>query len=82
MIWDLLVGGLWQPIALGFGALLVWLKMRRSAKIKAEHGDMEKELAAHGRINEADLGLGATDADRVVRLREFAGRHGKRDGSP
>jgi hypothetical protein len=79
MIWDLIVGGLWQPIALAFGALVVWLKVRSGAKIKAENRNMKEELEAHERLNEADLGHGATDADRVVRLREFADRHGKRD---
>lgn len=49
---------------------------RRNGKQSAEVDTLKREDAAHERINDADLGLGASDAERVDRLRDFATRHG------
>ena len=85
MIWDLISGllpNVWGYIAAAGVALLglggVYLKGRRDAKAKAETKAMKEDLKAHERINEADLGIGASDAERVERLRDFAAKHGKR----
>jgi len=83
-IWDLISGllpNVWGYIAAAVTALLgilgVYVKGRRDAKAKAETKAMKEDLKAHERINEADLGIGASDAERVERLREFAAKHGK-----
>lgn len=85
MIWDLITGllpNVWGYLAAAGAALLglggVYLKGRSDAKAKAENKAMKEDLKAHERINEADLGIGASDAERVERLREFAAKHGNR----
>lgn len=85
MIWDLISGllpNVWGYLAAAGAALLglggVYLKGRSDAKAKAENKAMKEDLKAHERINEADLGIGASDAERVERLREFAAKHGNR----
>ena len=85
MIWDLISGllpNVWGYLAAAGAALLglggVYFKGRSDAKAKAENKAMKEDLKAHERINEADLGIGASDAERVERLREFAAKHGNR----
>lgn len=77
-IWKLILGGLWKPLLAVLGALGLYFKGRSDAKAKAENKAMKEDLKAHERINEADLGIGASDAERVERLREFAAKHGDR----
>ncbi len=76
-IWKIILGGLWKPILAVLGALGLYVKGRSDAKAKAQSKAMKEDLKAHERINEADLGIGASDAERVERLREFAAKHGK-----
>ena len=85
MIWDLISGllpNVWGYVAAAGAALLgvlaAYVKGRRDAKAKAENKAMKEDLEAHERINEADLGIGASDAERVERLRDFAAKHGDR----
>lgn len=85
MIWDLISGllpNVWGYLAAAGAALLglggVYLKGRSDAKAKAENKAMKEDMKANERINEADLGIGASDAERVERLREFAAKHGNR----
>ncbi|MGL5008610.1 MAG: hypothetical protein ACRC6I_01910 [Paracoccaceae bacterium] len=52
------------------------IRKRERDKINAERA--EADAKAHERMNDADLGIGATDAERVDRLREFAAKHGDR----
>jgi type VI protein secretion system component VasK len=78
MIWRLLIGGLWKPIAALVALLGVWVAGKRSATQAAKIDTLEQEDAAHARINEADLGIGASDADNQRWLREFADKHGNR----
>lgn len=77
-IWRLIVGGLWKPVLAVLGLVGIYAKGRRDAKAKAENKAMKEDLEAHERINEADLGIGASDAERVERLRDFAAKHGDR----
>jgi hypothetical protein len=42
--------------------------------------DAKADQQAHERINHADTGIGATDGERIERLRDFAAKHG--NGSP
>jgi hypothetical protein len=53
-----------------------FLAGRRDAKQGQKIETLEAEAEAHERINQADTGIGATDADRVARLHDFAKRHG------
>lgn len=69
----------WKPIAFLLAAIGLYLKGRSDDAARANSRKMKEELEAHERVNEADLGLGATDGDRIERLREFADRHGKRE---
>lgn len=78
IIWKLILGGLWKPLLAVLGAAGLYAKGRSDAKAKAENKAMKEDLEAHERINEADLGIGASDAERVERLRDFAAKHGDR----
>jgi hypothetical protein len=74
----LIMAGMWKPIA-GLAALAgVWLAGRRSAAQAAKIETLKQEDAAHARINEADLGIGATDGANREWLREFSDKHGNR----
>jgi hypothetical protein len=83
VIWDLLSGlvpNLWGYVAAAGAAVLgilgVYFKGRKDAKTKAENKAMKEDIKAHDRINQADLGIGATDGQRIDRLRDFAAKHG------
>jgi len=78
LLWKLIVGGLWKPIAWVLGLAGIYLKGRSDAKAKAQNVAMKEDIKAHDRINEADLGIGASDAERIERLRGFAAKHGTR----
>ncbi len=85
VIWDLISGllpNVWGYLAAAGAALLgvlgVYVKGRSDAKAKADLRDLKEDMKANERINEADLGIGASDAERVERLREFAAKHGNR----
>lgn len=54
----------------------VWFGGRRSARVDAKATLAEVKAKQLERIADADLGLGASDADRIKRLREFADKHG------
>jgi hypothetical protein len=71
-----LLAGAWKPFAWVIGALGLYTKARLDAKAKAKSTAMKEDLKAHERINEADLSIGATDGERIDRLREFAAKHG------
>lgn len=77
-IWKLILGGLWKPLLAVLGAVGIYAKGRSDAKAKAENKAVKEDLKAHERINEANLGIRASDAERVERLREFAAKHGDR----
>jgi hypothetical protein len=71
-----LVAGIAAAFAAVFGVLAYGWGQRRSG---ADQAKRETALEAADRyakttkdIQNADLGLGATDADRIKRLREFA----------
>ena len=66
----------------GIAAALVWLglrdrKQRQEGAQAAEQAIRDKAAAKKEKANErmdgADLGIGASDADRVKRLHDFAG---------
>lgn len=46
------------------------------AKAKRAAEDAKADQQAHERINHADTGIGATDGERIERLRDFAAKHG------
>ena len=61
-----LIGGLLAVIG-----TLIWALIRRGA----EQRDQMEELEKHERMNDADTGAGASDADNAEWLRKFAQRH-------
>ena len=79
MIWKLILGGLWRPVAALLALLGIYAKGRADAKARADLRDLKADNAAHERINDANLGIGASDGERIDRLRDFAAKHG--DGS-
>lgn len=83
MIWTILktlIPGAWKWLAAAGAALVgilgIYAKGSSDAKAKAQNAAMKEDLKAHERINEADLGVGASDAERINRLRGFAAKHG------
>ena len=54
------------------GIVLVYLKGRSDAGINARYRQLKEEVDAHDRISDADTGGGATDAERIKRLRDMA----------
>lgn len=68
---------LWLGAALtGLSVLfLAWVSGRREGGQKARVGALRADADAHRRINEADLGIGASDADNVRWLRDFHAKH-------
>ena len=61
------------PWLLGLVGLLgVYLRGRHNGKVKATREVMEAYKKARERIDNADLGIGATDDERRKRLREFS----------
>ena len=49
-----------------------YLKGRGDSAARAENQKLEAEIDAHERINDADTGGGATDGERIKRLRDMA----------
>ena len=54
------------------GLLGVYLRGRHNGKVKATREVMEAYKKTRERIDNADLGIGATDDERRKRLREFS----------
>lgn len=52
--------------------LTAYLKGRSDSAARAENQQLKSEIDAHERINDADTGGGATDSERIKRLREMA----------
>lgn len=69
---------LYALAALAFfvGLLAVYGKGRGDAAAAARLRKLEGEINAHKRINDADTGGGATDAERVKRLHGIADKLG------
>ena len=62
-------------------AVLTFGAWQRRQGVKAERAKQATAQAkadqqAHERMNHADTGAGATDDERIERLRDFAARHG------
>ncbi len=55
----------------GIVAALLWAVISG----RSEQREQDRDLKKHERMNDADLGIGATDADNVDWLRKFAKRH-------
>jgi hypothetical protein len=62
---------------LGYGKLQE-RRGAQSAKAKQAEAKAKADAQAHERMNDADLGIGATDSERIERLRDFAAKHGNR----
>jgi len=54
------------------GLIGVYLRGRHNGKVKATREVMENYKKTRERIDNADLGIGASDDDRIKRLREFS----------
>ena len=61
-----------------FLAALLWaaIMLLRNYKKQVQIDTLEGEVEAHERINQADTGVGATDAERVKRLQRMADKWG------
>jgi hypothetical protein len=85
MIWSIIAGSrVFRAVAWALGLAVAVLtfgayKRRQGAsdeRLRRQVKDMVADQKAHERINDADLGIGATDAERISRLRDFATKHG------
>lgn len=56
--------------------VVAYFKGRKDSAIVAENQHLKSEIDAHERINDADTGGGATDAERVKRLQHMADKLG------
>jgi hypothetical protein len=89
VIWALLQSRLarWIGAAvMGALAVLTFGAIKRREGVTQERArqaarDAQAERETHERINNADTGAGLDDDQRVDRLRDFAAKHGKRNGS-
>ncbi len=85
MIWDLITGFLpdiWPYFAAALVLVAGWFTAKRQGaqgqKARQAEAQAKAEAQAHERMNDADLGIGATDSERIERLRDFAAKHGNR----
>ena len=72
--WLAKIGGL-VLLVLTFGAY----QRRQGAqgqKARQAEAQAKADRQSHERMNDADLGIGATDGERIDRLRDFAAKHG------
>ena len=53
----------------------VWIAGRREGHQSAATGALRDDAKAQERMNEADIGIGAADADNTQWLRDFAERN-------
>lgn len=56
------------------GALGLYVKGRRDGRGRADADAMRRYHDMRERIDHADTGIGASDADRIKRLRDFAAK--------
>lgn len=85
VIWDLITGllpNVWPYIAGAAVLAAGWFTAKRQGakgqKAKQAEANAKANEQAHERMNDADLGIGASDAERIERLRDFAAKHGNR----
>ena len=52
-----------------------WLAGRRDAKQAVKVETLKANAKAHERMNDADIGIGASDNERIERLKDFARRN-------
>jgi len=80
MIWDLILGPLGAIIGGVALAVLAWVTGRqqgkRTAQDKRAAADAKAYRDKRKEIDNADLGHGATDAERIKRLQSIADRAG------
>jgi len=80
MIWDLIIGPLGAIIAAVVGIGGLWFTAWRGATAKAQDKRAAEDAKAYQdkrkEIDNADLGHGATDAERIKRLQSIADRAG------
>lgn len=56
--------------------VVAYFKGRKDSAIVAKNQHLKSEIDAHERINDADTGGGATDAERIKRLQHMADKLG------
>ena len=56
--------------------VVAYFKGRSDSAMVAQNQRLRSEMDAHARINDADTGGGATDGERIKRLREMAAKLG------
>ena len=69
----LILGGLGATVVAVWAA---WQRGKSAGRNEEAHRKVSDYLKERKRIDETDLGLGATDADRIGRLRGIAKRRG------
>lgn len=86
VIWSVIIGNPIARLIAKIGGLILivgtfgaWQRRQgaQGQKAKQAEAQAKADRKAHERMNDADLGIGASDAERIERLREFAAKHGK-----
>jgi len=73
VIWQLIIGGLWKPLA-GLAALLVaWIAGRRGAAVRTENKGLRDYQKTRERMDDAEDNL----ADDPATLRDWLRERGK-----
>lgn len=62
-------------VAVFLGLLGAWVAGRREARQEARTDALRGDAEAHERMNDAEIGIGATDSDNIKWLRDFAERN-------
>lgn len=62
-------------VAVILAVLGAWLAGKREARQEARSEAMRADAKRHKDMNDADIGVGATDEQHVKWLRDFAERH-------
>lgn len=62
-------------VAVLLGLLGAWVAGKREARQEARSEALRGDIKRHEDMNDADLGIGASDADNIKWLRDFAERN-------
>jgi len=63
------------PYLIGLMALMAsYLRGKHNGKVDAHRNTLESYAKTRKDIDNADLGTGASDRERIIRLRKFAGK--------
>jgi hypothetical protein len=78
IVWAFLSGPIGGFLSRHATIIAVAFGVRKMTKDKAKLDGLKADAKTQERMNDADTGIGATDAATAKWLRDFADKHGKR----